>query len=57
MSTKLKIILAIAGGAAVGALGVCGIIWSAYAAVFATLSGLVATGVGLLTGIVITKES
>jgi len=57
MNQKTKIVLAILGGAVVGALGVCGIIWSSYAVIFATAAGLVATGVGLLTGITITKES
>ena len=57
MSRNAKIALAILGGAAVGALGVCGIIWSAYAAMFITLAGLIATVVSLVTGFQITKES
>jgi len=57
MNKTTKIILAISGGAIVGALGVCGIIWPAYAVIFTTAAGLVATGVGVLTGIVITKEN
>jgi len=56
MTNKVKIILAILGGAAVGGIGVCGIVWPEVAVLCATASGLVATGIGLLTGITITKE-
>jgi len=57
MTSRTKIILAILGGAVVGALGVCGIIWPTYAVLCTTGAGLVATGVGILTGITITKEN
>ena len=57
MNKKVKIILAIIGGALVGALGVCGIIWPAYAVISTMAAGLIATGVGVLTGITITKDS
>lgn len=57
MSTKVKIILAISGGALVGGLGVCGIVWPDYAQMCAIAAGLVATGVASITGIIITKNA
>jgi hypothetical protein len=57
MTRKTKIIIAICGGAAVGALGTCAVIFTAYAVLFTSLASAVALGVGLVTGISITKES
>lgn len=55
MSKRGKIILAIFGGAFVGALGVCATIWPAYGLIFASASALVAMIVATVTGFVVAK--
>jgi uncharacterized protein involved in exopolysaccharide biosynthesis len=49
--SKKNIIIAIVGGAIVGALGTASIIFTAYSAVLITASGLVATITAIITGI------
>jgi hypothetical protein len=49
--TKRNIIIAIVGGAVVGALGTAAIIFTAYSVVLVTAAGLVATMTGIITGI------
>jgi len=56
MTKKVKIILAISGGALVGGIGVCGIIWPEYGVLCASASSLIALSVATVTGVTITKE-
>jgi len=56
MSKTTKIVIAIVGGALVGAIGVCGIVWPTYGQLCALGAGLVTVAVATITGIAITKE-
>ncbi len=56
MNKKSKIIMAILGGAVVGALGVCGVVWPQQVFIFVSASGLVTMVVASVTGFTITKE-
>ncbi len=56
MSKKTKIIIAITGGAIVGALGVCAVIWPANGMMFAACSAAIAMITASVTGFSITKE-
>jgi hypothetical protein len=49
--SKKNIIIALVGGGVVGALGTAALIWTSYAAIFVTASGLVATIIAMITGI------
>lgn len=55
MSKKSKIVVAIVGGALVGALGVCSTIWPDQGIIFASASALVAMIIASITGFMITK--
>ena len=55
MSKKTKIIIAILGGAAVGGINVCSVIWPGQALIFGAASALVAMIAATITGIAVTK--
>ena len=51
MSKTTKIVLAILGGALVGGIGVCGIIWPQYVVLTISAQGLITLAVGIITGV------
>lgn len=56
MKKTWKIVIAVVGGAIVGALGVCTVIWPELKAIFLTASALVTMIIGFLTGISIPEK-